>query len=143
MTRNGLAVSNQVRTFTIKDMPKREAERQRTVALQGRCVAADRRSAVWLIAAVLATGGISFAQAPATNASQQPAAQNANAISAAQPNLYNATGTNGAAAGQDSFKGSVVSGKNTGTVIDLSLDEAIQRGLRQNLGVILQGSSIQ
>lgn len=124
-------------------MPKREAERHRTAALQGRNVAADCRSAVCLVAAVLAIGGTSFAQAPTTNASQQPAAQNSNAISAAQPNLYNATGTNGAAAGQDSFKGSVVSGKNTGTVIDLSLDEAIQRGLKQNLGIILQGSSIQ
>lgn len=82
-------------------------------------------------------------QAPATKASQQPAAQNVDAISAGQTNLYNATGSNGAAAGQDSFKGSIVNGKNTGTVIDLSLDEAIQRGLRQNLGIILQGSSVQ
>ena len=92
---------------------------------------------------MLATGVTSFAQGPTTPASQQPAAQNANAISGGQPSLYNATGSNGAAAGQDSFKGSIVSGKSTGTVIDLSLDEAIQRGLRQNLGIILQGSSIQ
>ena len=81
--------------------------------------------------------------APAPRATQQPAAQNVDAIGAAQPNLYGATGSNGAAASQDSFKGSIVNGKNTGTVIDLSLDEAIQRGLRQNLGIILQGSSVQ
>jgi outer membrane protein TolC len=65
------------------------------------------------------------------------------AISAGQTNLYNAVGSNGAAVSQQSFQGSVVNGKSTGTVIDLSLDDAIQRGLRQNLGIILQGSSVQ
>lgn len=39
-----------------------------------------------------------------------------------------------------SFQGSVVSGEATGTVIDLSLDDAIQRGLKHNLGVILSGT---
>jgi outer membrane protein TolC len=58
-------------------------------------------------------------------------------------NLYNASGSNGANADQNSFKGSLISGKNTGTVIPLSLDEAIQRGLRQNLGIILQSSAAQ
>ena len=32
-------------------------------------------------------------------------------------------------------------GKSTGTTIDLSLDEAIRRGMRQNLGLILQSSA--
>ncbi len=59
----------------------------------------------------------------------------------AQQQLYNATGSNGAQATPDSFKGSVVDGKSTGTTIDLSLDEAIRRGLRQNLGLILQSSA--
>ena len=72
-----------------------------------------------------------------------PSTANANAITAGQPNLYNATGTNGANPSQDSFKGSLISGKNTGTVIPLSLDDAIQRGLRQNLGVILQGTTAE
>jgi outer membrane protein TolC len=40
-----------------------------------------------------------------------------------------------------SFKGSLVTGKSTGQVLPLSLDDAIQRGLRANLGVILQTSS--
>jgi outer membrane protein TolC len=40
-----------------------------------------------------------------------------------------------------SFKGSLVQGKSTGQVLSLSLDEAIQRGLRANLGLILQSSS--
>jgi outer membrane protein TolC len=44
---------------------------------------------------------------------------------------------------QDSFKGSIVDGKNTGTVMDLSLDDAVQRGLRQNLGIILQSSAVK
>jgi outer membrane protein TolC len=56
----------------------------------------------------------------------------------AQQSLYTASGQNGAQPTQDSFKGSLVEGKSTGTVLDLSLDDAIQRGLRQNLGLILQ-----
>ena len=78
-----------------------------------------------------------------TSSTTDPSVQNAAAISAGQPELYNATGTNGANVSQDSFRGSIVSGKNTGTVIDLSLDDAIMRGLRQNLGIILQGSAIR
>jgi outer membrane protein TolC len=41
----------------------------------------------------------------------------------------------------DSYKGSVVSGVATDGTLDLTLDDAIQRGLRTNLGVILQSSS--
>jgi hypothetical protein len=37
-----------------------------------------------------------------------------------------------------SFRGSIVSGKATDEVLPLSLDEAMQRGLRTNLGLILQ-----
>lgn len=40
-----------------------------------------------------------------------------------------------------SFHGSLVSGKATSEVLPLSLDDAIQRGLRNNLGLILQTSS--
>jgi outer membrane protein TolC len=39
-----------------------------------------------------------------------------------------------------SFQGSVTTGEATGQTIDLSLDEAIQRGLKANLGVILSGT---
>ena len=63
------------------------------------------------------------------------------AIAGAQQNLYTASGQNGAQSSQDSFKGSVVEGTSTGTVMDLSLDDAIQRGLRANLGLILQDSA--
>jgi outer membrane protein TolC len=40
-----------------------------------------------------------------------------------------------------SFKGSIISGKATGEVLPLSLDEAMQRGLRTNLGLVLQSSN--
>ena len=52
-------------------------------------------------------------------------------------------GENLAAPSQDSYKGSLVEGKATGAVLDLSLDDAIARGLRQNLGLILQASAQQ
>jgi outer membrane protein TolC len=40
-----------------------------------------------------------------------------------------------------SFKGSLVRGKATADVLPLSIDDAIQRGLQNNLGLILQTSS--
>ncbi len=42
-----------------------------------------------------------------------------------------------------SFRGSVVRGKATAGVLDLTLDDAIQRGLRNNLGLVLQSSDIK
>jgi outer membrane protein TolC len=43
--------------------------------------------------------------------------------------------------GDPSYHGSIVSGKATADVLPLSLDDAIQRGLRTNLGLILQSSN--
>jgi outer membrane protein TolC len=43
--------------------------------------------------------------------------------------------------GDPSYHGSIVSGKATADVLPLGLDDAIQRGLRTNLGLILQSSS--
>ena len=71
------------------------------------------------------------------------ATANASAVAAGQTNLYNATGTNGASPTQSSFKGSLISGKNTGGVLALTLEDAIGRGLRQNLGAILEGTAAQ
>lgn len=48
-----------------------------------------------------------------------------------------------AAPTQDSFKGSLVTGKATDGILDLTLDDAISRGLRQNLGLILQTTAQQ
>ncbi len=67
----------------------------------------------------------------------------AQTIQAGQTQLYSASGSNGAQVTQDSYKGSIVSGKNTGAVLDLTLEDSIQRGLRQNLGIILQESSVR
>jgi outer membrane protein TolC len=39
-----------------------------------------------------------------------------------------------------SYQGSVTAGEATGTTLDLSLDDAIQRGLKNNLGVILSST---
>jgi outer membrane protein TolC len=68
---------------------------------------------------------------------------NSSPVAGAQQQLYNASGQNGGQASQDSFHGSIVAGKATDGVLDLSLDDAIQRGLRQNLGLILQSSAIK
>ncbi|WP_433972972.1 TolC family protein [Tunturiibacter lichenicola] len=82
--------------------------------------------------------GAPAAQAPASGYSTSTSSS---AVAGAQNELYNASGQNGAQPTQDSFHGSVVTGKATDGVLDLSLDDAIQRGLRQNLGLILQTSS--
>ncbi|MGD0444049.1 MAG: TolC family protein [Edaphobacter sp.] len=89
------------------------------------------------------------ARAQSTGPAQQnPAtgtgtATNSSPVASGQQQLYNASGQNGAQPTQDSFHGSIVTGKSTGVVLDLSLDDAIQRGLHQNLGLILQTSSVK
>lgn len=47
----------------------------------------------------------------------------------------------GAALGQSPFGGSVPEGKATGTVLDLSFKDAIDRGLRNNLGILMQNDT--
>src|SRR5580692_10118181 len=87
-----------------------------------------------------------YAQASTAPAQQQQpsgasTAADSSTAASAQQSLYNASGQNGAQVTQDSYKGSIVTGKATDGVLDLSLDDAIQRGLRQNLGLILQTSA--
>ncbi len=127
-------------------MSKSTASDCRTLARCGRCIPGF--AAFLLASGLLATASFAQTGGPVTSTSSSsstssPVVQNSSAISAGQPELYNAAGTNGATVTQDSYRGSIVSGKNTGTVINLSLDDAIARGLRQNLGIILQGSAIQ
>jgi outer membrane protein TolC len=95
-------------------------------------------------------GTIGLAQTPAAQGSgNQPrptatgpsSGPDSSAVAGAQQQLYGAAGQNGAQVTQDSFKGSIVEGKSTGAVMDLPLDDAIQRGLRNNLGIILQGAN--
>jgi outer membrane protein TolC len=102
--------------------------------------------ALFLMSATAAFGQTSGSSRPPGATANSPAASTtsgAAAITGGQTNLYNATGDNGARVNQDSYKGSLISGKSTGTVMELSLDDAIARGLRQNLGIILQGSAAQ
>ncbi len=53
------------------------------------------------------------------------------------------SGSTAQSQGTNPYSGSVVQGQATTGVLSLSLDEAIQRGLRQNLGIILSGTSVQ
>ena len=68
----------------------------------------------------------------------------------AQQQLYNAGAQSsssgsqsGSTSGQNPYNGSLIEGKATGSTIDLSLEDAVHRGLRNNLGVILQDQNQQ
>ncbi|HEY1744582.1 MAG TPA: TolC family protein, partial [Granulicella sp.] len=87
------------------------------------CLSSQARPAV---AQAGGQGGADSSHSPASGPSTGPSSS---PVASAQQQLYNASGANGAQATQDSFQGSVVEGKSTGSVMDLSLDEAIQRGL--------------
>ena len=56
-------------------------------------------------------------------------------VAAQTPQVPNATG-----ATQASFQGSVTQGEVSANPLDLTLDDAMQRGLKNNLGVILSGT---
>jgi outer membrane protein TolC len=79
-----------------------------------------RISKIGPAACALLLGAWSLAPAPAAAQTPQP------------PNQTQATAS--------SFQGSITQGEVSANPIDLSLDEAIQRGLRNNLGVILSGT---
>ena len=71
-------------------------------------------------------------------------------VQAAQQTLQTISGAgqsggSGGASGVNAndYKGSLINGKATAGVLDLTLDDAIQRGLRTNLGIILQNSQVQ
>jgi len=112
-----------------------------------------RRAFSLLALTVLCASGASLATAQTTSTSRSTSGSNStsstganatgtqSAIPQAQQQLYTSSGENGAQPSQDSFRGSLMEGKSTGTVIDLSLDTAVERGLRTNLGIILQNSN--
>jgi outer membrane protein TolC len=116
------------------------------------------------VATALATAGLCLAlltlvAAPATARAQGSSSSGSSAASpdapgattpaqaqfveGAQQQLQGTNGVNLAAPTQQSFQGSLVEGAATGTVMDLSLDDAIARGLRTNLGLILQTTAQQ
>ena len=68
-------------------------------------------------------------------------------VQAAQQTLQtisgSGSGTGASGVSQQDYKGSLIDGKATSGVLNLSFDEAIQRGFKTNLGIILQGSQVQ
>lgn len=110
------------------------------------------------VATALATAGLCLAllipaaaraQGPGGSGGASPNAPGATTpaqgqfVEGAQQQLQGSNGTNLAAPTQQSFQGSLVEGAATNTVLDLSLDDAIARGLRTNLGLILQTTAQQ
>jgi outer membrane protein TolC len=101
--------------------------------------------ALALVLAVCA-GGVALGQAPvgsttpAGSTELNTAVQTQRQLSAPGPAVNPQSSTSQSAL-DPSFKGSIVSGKATGEVMPLSLDDAMQRGLRTNLGVVLQSSN--
>jgi outer membrane protein TolC len=103
-------------------------------------------AALGLCALLLLSAAAGHAQAPGTSSSSSIGATTpaqAQSGESALQQLSAPTGQNLAAPTADSFKGSVVVGAATAGVLDLSLDDAVARGLRQNLGLILQTTSQQ
>ena len=102
-----------------------------------------------ILAATGLCGVLLFAfqgRAPAQGSPNAPGATTpaqAQTIEGGLQQLSAPAGQNLAAPTPDSFKGSLVEGKATGEVLDLSLDDAIARGLRQNLGLILETTAQQ
>ena len=91
--------------------------------------ARTRQVGVALLAGLLiASAGELSAQAGGQNQSSQPSLP----AGVAAPTAAQVTSS--------SFQGSVQQGEATDQTIDLTLDDAIQRGLRDNLGVILSGT---
>jgi outer membrane protein TolC len=86
--------------------------------------------------AVLSAGGwAAFSQTGPSPTVPNQSASSQSTLTQAVPNQATPT--------QSSFQGSVTTGQATGQTIDLTLDEAIQRGLRANLGLILSGTQTE
>ncbi|HEX4156159.1 MAG TPA: TolC family protein [Acidobacteriaceae bacterium] len=109
------------------------------------------RGAFWVAAAMLVmcvlgaqaagaqvqggSGGVPLNQQPQGNSNLQTVQQVQQQLAQPGPSVTPSNATD------QSFKGSLVSGKATAEVLPLSIDDAIQRGLKNNLGLILQSSS--
>jgi outer membrane protein TolC len=79
--------------------------------------------------------------APSTGTDELPVAVSAQQKLAQPGPAVNPTSTATPSGVDQSFKGSIVEGKATNEVLPLSLDEAMQRGLRTNLGLVLQNTN--
>ena len=85
-----------------------------------------------------ATGGVSSELGTALQAQQQLAAPGP-AVSSAGGSSQSGSASQGGI--DPSYRGSIVTGKATPGVLPLSIDDAMQRGLRANLGLVLQSSN--
>ncbi|HKF46495.1 MAG TPA: TolC family protein [Terracidiphilus sp.] len=92
------------------------------------------RKLVWAAALAAGTGTAAdlAAQTPGSQPPPSTSLPSAQSLPTAQQN--------GASPGGSSFQGSVPSGQSSPQTLDLTLDDAIQRGLRNNLGIILSGT---
>jgi outer membrane protein TolC len=107
---------------------------------------ASRSATAWLAGFVLTAAGMAAAQSAPTGiplnqtSPQQTDLQQVQQVQQQLQQPGPAVAPQSGAADQ-TFHGSVVSGKATADVLPLSLDDAIQRGLKNNLGLILQTST--
>ncbi len=107
---------------------------------------ASRSAFVLMLAAAVCgvaaaqSGGPVGSSAPAGSSQLSTAVQQQQQLQTPGP-AANPQSTTSQSAIDPSFKGSIITGKATGEVLPLSLDEAIQRGLRTNLGLVLQSSN--
>ncbi len=99
--------------------------------------------AAGLTGLLLAAAGRALAQGGTLNAPGATTPGQAQTTEGALQQLAAPAGQSLSAPTQDSFRGSLVTGKATEGVLDLSLNDAIARGLHQNLGLILQTSAQQ
>ena len=111
-----------------------------------------------VLAAILPLAGLPLAGAQTSSQGSNGQSQGSSAggrsasgpatVQAAQQTLQTISGSGQSQGGangvsQDDYKGSLIRGKATDGVLELTLDDAIQRGFRNNLGIILQGSAVQ
>lgn len=103
------------------------------------------RPAYWAAVAFVCVATVpSVAQAPGSSSTLEQATGPAT-VQAAQQTLQTVNAQTGVgssvSATPNDYKGSLVEGKSTGSMMDLSLDAAIQSALRTNLGLILESSA--
>jgi outer membrane protein TolC len=121
---------------------------------QDRAKGCTKRLHRWAVPAVVLTALLplsGLAQAPGVTSGDQGstsshAAGGPATVRAAQQTLQTISGAgNSSSSGvtQQDYKGSLIDGKATDGVLDLSFDDAIQRGFKTNLGIILQGSQVK
>lgn len=137
---------------TVHSLPKRGTLQKETAGtIKGMT---DRNPLLRLCLPARAAGGLCALLLASTALPGQSPAGAASATGATTPaqaqtieggirQLSAPTGQAASSPTQDSFHGSVVEGKSTGQVLDLPLDEAVRRGLRTNLGILLQSTNQQ